>query len=64
MYVSIIIFGSRSLSNFNLTRMGISVPVQIIASLGGDVKSMTLSPTRLHTKLVGDVQEPTSLFEY
>ena len=35
----------------------------MIASLGGDVKPLALSPTSLHTKLVGDVKERTSLFE-
>ena len=33
----------------------------MIASLG--VKPLALSPTPSHTKLVGDVKEPTSLFE-
>ena len=39
------------------------VSVQMIASLGGDIKLLALSPTLLHTKLAGDVEEPTSLFE-
>ena len=35
----------------------------MIASLGGDVKPLALSPTPSHCKLVGDVKEPTSLFD-
>ena len=38
------------------------VSVQMIASLGGDVKLLPLSPKLLHTKLVGNLKEPTSLF--
>ena len=35
----------------------------MIASQGGDVNLLALSPIPLQTKLVGDVKELTSLFE-
>ena len=39
------------------------INVELIASLGGDVKPLALSPSSPRAKLVGDVKEPTSLFE-
>ena len=38
------------------------VSIQMITSLGGDIKPLPFPPILLHAKLVGNVKEPTSLF--